>query len=157
MGMWNLVKGSPSQEAVVQLPKAYSDHRPLGPPACLLTSHWSQGPSPKPVCCLSLQEDQPFLRDSGSVGDTPILSFLLILEQPSAARISLLSREGPWETQTSLRTACGERALNCLGPNLHKLLGHSLAMVLVGTCQLHPTEGPLWLSRHLRNTLFRKR
>lgn len=55
------------------------------------------------------------------------------------------------------QAACGERALNCLGPNFHKLLGHSLAVVLVGTCQQHPTEGPLWLSKHLRNKLSQKR
>lgn len=31
-GMWDLAKGSPSQAAVVQLPRAYPDRWPLGPP-----------------------------------------------------------------------------------------------------------------------------
>lgn len=139
-GMWNLAKGSRSQQAV-QLPKTYSDHWPLGPPAhpAHLTL-WSQGPTPKPVCLLTeLQQDQPFLSDPGSAGDdAPVLSFPLVLEQPSAARINLLPREGPRESQSSFRTAWGKRAINLLGP------------VLVGACQQHPAEGPLWLSKHLR-------
>lgn len=49
-------------------------------------------------CCLSLQLEQPVLRP-GSAGDAPVPSFLLALAQPTATRISLLSREQPQETK----------------------------------------------------------
>lgn len=54
-GMWNLAKGSPSRGAVVQLPRTYFDHRPLGhpggPPTCpAQLTPLVTGPSPKPGC-----------------------------------------------------------------------------------------------------------
>ena len=60
----------------------------------------------KPVGCLGLQLALPFLRDPGRAGDAPApgLSFRLVLEQPSATRVTLQPREGPQATQTSLRT-----------------------------------------------------
>lgn len=152
-GMWNLAKSSPSRGAVVQLPRAYSDRwlsgQPVGPHA-----HPAHRTPRVTVCCLGLQ---PFLSGPRSAGDAPVLSFRPALAQPSAARISLLSREWPWETQTWLRTVWEEMAVNCPRLSLHKRLGHILAVALVGTCQQHPTQGPWWLSKLLRNKLSQKR
>lgn len=159
-GMWDLAKGSPSRGAVVQLPRAYSDRWPLGhpvgPPAC--PAHLTPVVTgAKPQARAEPQLDPPFVfAEPGRTGDTSVLS-LLVLEQPSAARIDFLRREGPQETQTSLRRAWAEMVINFPGPNLRKLRGHSLAMALAGTCQQHPTEGPLWLSKPLRNQLSQKR
>lgn len=108
-GMWNLAKGPPSQGAVVQLPGAYSGHWPLGypvgPPTSLAyLTPLVPGPKPQATVLSELQLHQPFLRNPGNAGGTLVLSFWLVLELPGAARINLLSREGPQEIQTSLRT-----------------------------------------------------
>lgn len=148
-GMWNLAKGSPSQQAV-QLPKTYSDHWPLGPPArpAHLT-HWSQGPSPKPVCCLSCNRISPF---------SEILE-ALVTPQCSPSGWSWNSPVPPGSTYCPGRGHGNPKpASGQPGEESHKssqaeppqTLWPQSGHVLVGACQQHPTEGPLWLSKRLR-------
>lgn len=126
-GMWDLAKGSPSQQAA-RLPKTYFGHWPWEPPARPAHLTLVTGAKPQASVLSERQQDQPFLRDPGNAGEAPVLSFRPVLEQPSASRINLLPREGPRESQTSFRTAWGKRAINRRRLTLHTLLGHSLAM-----------------------------
>lgn len=106
-------------------------------------------------CCLSLQLEQPVLRP-GSAGDAPEPSFLLALAQPTATRISLLSREQPQETKLASGQTWGRG---------HKLFQAQPPQIPWPQCclgpaqnlSLTPPEGALWLSKHLRDTLSQRR
>lgn len=95
-------EGFAQPRASVQLPRASSDRRPVGPPAY----------------------------------PAYLVPLVMGAKQPSATRTPSQPREGPQAAQTSLRTAWGEVAVSGPRPNPHKSLGHSLAMVLVGTCRI---------------------
>lgn len=161
-GMWNLAKGPPSQGAVIQLPGAYSGHWPLGYPV---------GPSTSPVHLTPLV---PGLKPQANVLCEPAVASAvsqrswkfwwhpsaLLLAGPGTAwchQGRLAVQGGTTGNPNQPQDSVGEMAIDCPRPHLHKLLGHSLPMGLVETCQQYSTGGPLCLSKHSRNKLSQKR
>lgn len=143
-GMWNLAKGSPNQQAVL-LPKTYSDHRPWGPPARPAhLSLWSQGPSPKPVCCWSSSKISPFSEISKHWCSPSGWSW----NSPGPPG----STYCPGRNHGNPKPASGqhgEESHNHCRLNFHTLLGHSLAMSWLEPVNNTPQRVRFASRRHL--------
>lgn len=119
-GMWNLAKGSPSQQAVL-LPKTYSDHQPYSdrPPSSPLSL--VTGAKPQACVLFEQQQDQPFLRDPQSTG-------ALLPAGPGTAQgcqDQLTAQGGTTGIPNQLQDSMGTRAITVAG----RTSTHSLATV----------------------------
>lgn len=93
-GRWNVAKGSPRPELLFSC---------LG--LSLIADLWGRPPTPLTSCLWSRGPSQCVVWACSWISPSSEILEGLVLEQPSATRITLQPREGPQATQTSLRTA----------------------------------------------------